>query len=198
VGLGRAVQVHPMKPKSKPPGLMRLKLKCDVLRSTFAFEFNLRRYTLEVLAPALSGAPPTPPRILSLSSSHTALLCRHLDARDLVVGCDAFYEETYDGGGGGSSSSGGGNASKMDDANAKIPRVNPWAPNLTRVKELRPTLVICAYEAGPYTAAPFQLSLADWLLMTSWCTRSARLQAIMLLKPFTLAELLPGPRRCFN
>ena len=35
-----------MKPKLKPPGTKRLKLKHDVLLSTFAFKFNLRRYTL--------------------------------------------------------------------------------------------------------------------------------------------------------
>ena len=34
-----------MKPKLKPPGTKRLKLKCDILLSTSAFEFNLRRYS---------------------------------------------------------------------------------------------------------------------------------------------------------
>jgi len=38
------VQVDPIKPKLKPPGTKRLKLKCDVLLSTFAFKYNLRRY----------------------------------------------------------------------------------------------------------------------------------------------------------
>ena len=33
-----------MKPKLKPPGNKRLKLKCDLLLSTSAFKFNLRRY----------------------------------------------------------------------------------------------------------------------------------------------------------
>jgi len=33
-----------MKPKLKPPGTKRLQLKCDVLLSTSAFKFNLRRY----------------------------------------------------------------------------------------------------------------------------------------------------------
>ena len=36
-----------MKPKLKPPGTKRLKLKCDILLSTSAFNFNLRRYTVE-------------------------------------------------------------------------------------------------------------------------------------------------------
>jgi len=40
------VQVDPMRPKLKPPGTKRLKLiKCDLLLSSFTFEFNLRRYT---------------------------------------------------------------------------------------------------------------------------------------------------------
>ena len=40
---GRAVQVDPMKPTLKPPGTKRLKLKCDVPLSSFAFKFNSRR-----------------------------------------------------------------------------------------------------------------------------------------------------------
>ena len=35
-----------MKPKPKPPGTKRLKLKCDILLSTFAFKFKLRRYNV--------------------------------------------------------------------------------------------------------------------------------------------------------
>ena len=45
------------------------------------------RWTAEVLVPARSPILPLPPRVLSLSSSHTALLCRHLGARDVLVGC---------------------------------------------------------------------------------------------------------------
>jgi len=44
---GRAVQVDPIKPKLKPLGTERLKLTCDVLLSTSAFKFNLRRYNKE-------------------------------------------------------------------------------------------------------------------------------------------------------
>jgi hypothetical protein len=36
-----------MKPKLKPPGTIRLKLQCDMLLSTSAFKFNLRRYIKE-------------------------------------------------------------------------------------------------------------------------------------------------------
>jgi hypothetical protein len=36
-----------MKPKLKPPGTKRLKVKCDILMSTSAFKFNLRRYNEE-------------------------------------------------------------------------------------------------------------------------------------------------------
>jgi hypothetical protein len=36
-----------MTPNLKPPGTRRLQLKCDILLSTSAFKFNLRRYTKE-------------------------------------------------------------------------------------------------------------------------------------------------------
>ena len=39
------MQVDPIKPKLKPPGTQRLKLKCVRLLSTFAFKLNLRRYS---------------------------------------------------------------------------------------------------------------------------------------------------------
>jgi hypothetical protein len=44
---GRAVQVDPMKPNLKPPGRKHLKLKCNILLSTSAFKFNLRRHNKE-------------------------------------------------------------------------------------------------------------------------------------------------------
>ena len=46
---GRAVQVDPIKPTLKAPGTKLLKLQYDKPLSTFAFKFNLRRYTLEML-----------------------------------------------------------------------------------------------------------------------------------------------------
>jgi len=54
-GRGRAVQVDPIKPALKAPGTKRLKLKCDVLLSTSAFKFNVRRYTAAV-ATAVAAA----------------------------------------------------------------------------------------------------------------------------------------------
>jgi len=42
------VQADPFKPKLKPPGTKRLKLKRDIMRSTSAFIFNLRRYNVEL------------------------------------------------------------------------------------------------------------------------------------------------------
>ena len=45
-GRGRAVRVDPMKPMLKGPGAERLKVKCDKLLSTSAFEFNLRRFNV--------------------------------------------------------------------------------------------------------------------------------------------------------
>jgi len=46
-GPGQAVQIDPIKPTLKAPGIKLLKLKCDDPRSNFAFTFNLRRYTQE-------------------------------------------------------------------------------------------------------------------------------------------------------
>jgi len=43
---GRAVQVDPIKPTLKAPGTKRLKVKCDESLSNFAFNFNLRRYSV--------------------------------------------------------------------------------------------------------------------------------------------------------
>jgi hypothetical protein len=40
-----AVQVDPIKPTLKAPGTKRLKLTYDQLLATFAFKFNLRRYS---------------------------------------------------------------------------------------------------------------------------------------------------------
>ena len=52
-----------MKPMLKPPGTKHLKLKCDILLSSLAFNFNLRRYikdvcdiTLDMQATAFVGA----------------------------------------------------------------------------------------------------------------------------------------------
>jgi len=42
---GRAVQVDPIKPTLKAPGSERLKLKCDEVLSSVAFNFSLRRYS---------------------------------------------------------------------------------------------------------------------------------------------------------
>jgi len=39
------VQVDPVKPTLKAPGIKRLILKHDKLHSSFAFKSNLRRYT---------------------------------------------------------------------------------------------------------------------------------------------------------
>jgi len=48
------VQVDPIKPTLAAPGTKRLKLKCDKLLSSFAFNFNLRRY---VTATAIYATP---------------------------------------------------------------------------------------------------------------------------------------------
>jgi len=43
---GRAVPVDPLKPKLKAPGSKRWKLQCDQLLSSFAFNCNMRRYSV--------------------------------------------------------------------------------------------------------------------------------------------------------
>ena len=40
--------VHPIKPTSKAPGIKLLKLKYATPLSDFAFELNLRRYSMEL------------------------------------------------------------------------------------------------------------------------------------------------------
>jgi len=42
------VQVDPIKPTLKAPGTKRLKVKCCIMLSTFAFKFNLHRYIMEL------------------------------------------------------------------------------------------------------------------------------------------------------
>jgi len=49
-----------MNPKLRPSGTKRLKLKCDILLSTSAFKFNLRRYA-QPAAAALSSPASTSP-----------------------------------------------------------------------------------------------------------------------------------------
>jgi len=39
-----------MKPKLKAPGTKRLYLKCNIMLSTSAFKFNLRRYNVDRVA----------------------------------------------------------------------------------------------------------------------------------------------------
>jgi hypothetical protein len=55
------VQVDPIKPTLKAPGIKRLKLKCAEALSNFAFKFNLRRYTERAAAVAALRATTTGP-----------------------------------------------------------------------------------------------------------------------------------------
>jgi len=62
------VQVEPMKPKLKAPGskrAKRLKLKFDNLPSSFAFRFNLRRYSEVVEESARLRSAATAPGAMS-------------------------------------------------------------------------------------------------------------------------------------
>jgi len=49
------VQVEPIKSKLNAPGTKRLKLKYDIMLSSFAFSFNLRRYTATGAAAAAAA-----------------------------------------------------------------------------------------------------------------------------------------------
>jgi len=66
-----------MKFKLKPPGTKRLKLKCHVLLSSFAFKFNLRRYIVAlaacagVIGAALTHASVRPSQPLPAAASRT-------------------------------------------------------------------------------------------------------------------------------
>ena len=70
---GRAVQVDPIKPALKAPGTMRLKLIYDEPLSTFAFNYNLRRYSLRSLrrpepvhVTGKAAPPPVTPMLVEL------------------------------------------------------------------------------------------------------------------------------------
>jgi len=55
--MGRAVQVDLMKPMLKAPETIRLKLKYYESVSNFAFNFNLRRYSWEIVYASLDWHP---------------------------------------------------------------------------------------------------------------------------------------------
>jgi len=57
------VQLDPIKPTLKAPGMRPLKLTYDKPLSNFAFKFNLRRY-MKAEAPS---KPTMPPKLLYLS-----------------------------------------------------------------------------------------------------------------------------------
>ena len=57
-----------MNPKLKRPGTKRLKLKCGMLFSIFAFKFNLRHFNLATAAAAARGEA-LPPGVLAAIES---------------------------------------------------------------------------------------------------------------------------------
>jgi hypothetical protein len=95
---GTAVQVEPMKPELKAPGTKRLKLSYDEPPSNCAFNFNVRRYSVEqsealranleerlahaadkreyMLDPAsgirMAGGGPSPVKMAAMSATSTA------------------------------------------------------------------------------------------------------------------------------
>ena len=57
---GEAVQLHPIIPMLKSPGTKLLKVKCDILVSTSAFKFTLRRYSKADAQAILNNRFPVP------------------------------------------------------------------------------------------------------------------------------------------
>ena len=55
------MQVDLIKPALKAPGVEPFKPTCDVLLSNFAFNFNLRHYTVEIFENILSNNIAWPP-----------------------------------------------------------------------------------------------------------------------------------------
>jgi cohesin complex subunit SA-1/2 len=66
-----------MKPKLNPPGTKRLKVKCDILLSTSAFKFKLRRYIEAVAGPLIET-------IRNIKLEHYSLKRRESDFEDLM------------------------------------------------------------------------------------------------------------------
>jgi hypothetical protein len=65
------VQVNPIKPTLKAPGIKLLKLEFDKPLSNFAFKFNLRRYTVGLTL----GGEPEQSRESSLSHQSRTVRC---------------------------------------------------------------------------------------------------------------------------
>jgi hypothetical protein len=74
------VQVDPIKPKLKPAGTQRLKLKYDELLLNLGFKFKLRRYTkvapMTYAKPPLGLVDPLPPRTVSKRDRASAMARR--------------------------------------------------------------------------------------------------------------------------
>ena len=68
---GRAVQAVPVQPILKPTGTKRWKLEYDEMLSSFAFRFNLRRYTKVTLAIAFQRELAILKRRISAAGAYT-------------------------------------------------------------------------------------------------------------------------------
>jgi hypothetical protein len=68
------VQVPPIKPTLKAPGIKGLKLRCDDPPSNFAFKFNFRRYTPVRVEDVTGASARTPGAGVSNSKDRSTLL----------------------------------------------------------------------------------------------------------------------------
>jgi hypothetical protein len=64
------VQVDPINTTLKAPGTKRLKLNYDAPRSSFAFNFDVRRYTVERQLQEITRTLVGPAGLLPATSSH--------------------------------------------------------------------------------------------------------------------------------
>ena len=134
VGRGRLTLSNPI---LKAPGTKRLKLKHDKLLSSFAFKFNLRRYTMLAAANAAAAAeaahagahPDTLSRFKSASAAHNPI-ARFKSAVQSVATVAAAATKMSElsiaapvdggGGGGGGGGTGTGRAVQVDPMKPKL------------------------------------------------------------------------------
>ena len=94
----------------------------------------------------LEAQGPLRPRVVSLSTTHTALLACHLDAGGVLVGVDTFSARD----------------ARCGPHVAGLPTFDPWAPDADAIAALRPDLVIVSYQVTADAMAAAKLSGANF------------------------------------
>ena len=84
------MQVKPIKPTLKAPGTKRWKLKYDELLSSFAFKFNLRRYSMAFLDGSLGAGTALMHEAYADDAANTGIaVCNLTEFQERVVRADA-------------------------------------------------------------------------------------------------------------